>query len=174
MKIDKNKLEKFIKTARNIVIRDATDSFSLEDVYYIAHKLRLNGLIYLEKFDDGRHVTVLLDLNKDCVTLYDPLSGIKLKRYNEIQFGMYCQPVGSFRDEFQVYEQQQGLDESGDVWTKYGRKGRLLFEFLNKHVRSKFMYAEGISTMNDLPVLQDNQSFPDCAPISLFIMLLYN
>lgn len=174
MKIDKNKLEKFIKTARNIVTRDATDSFSLEDVYYIAHKLRLDGLIYLEKFDDGRHVTVLLDLNKDCVTLYDPLSGIKVKLYNKIQFGMYCQPVGSFRDEFQVYEQQQGLDESGDVWTRYGRKGRLLFEFLNKHVRFKSMYAEGISTMNDLLVLQDNQSFPNCAPISLFIMSLCN
>ena len=174
MKIDKNKLEKFIRTARNIVTRDATDSFSLKDVYYIARKLRLDGLIYLEKFDDGRHVTVLLDLNKDCVTLYDPLSGIKVKRYNKIQFGMYCKPVGSFRDEFQVYEQQQGLDESGDVLTRYGRKGRLLFEFLNKHVRFKSMYAESISNMNDLPVLQDNQSFPNCAPISLFIMSLCN
>lgn len=37
MKVDKNKLEKFIKTARNIVTIDATDSFSLYDVYYIAH-----------------------------------------------------------------------------------------------------------------------------------------
>ncbi|MDH3798836.1 MAG: hypothetical protein OES70_09350, partial [Desulfobacterales bacterium] len=63
---------------------------------------------------------------------------------NKIQLGMYCQSVGSFRDEFQVYEQQQGLDESGDVWTRYGRKGRLLFEFLNKHVRFKSMYA-GVS-----------------------------
>lgn len=174
MKIDNNKLEKFIKTARNIVTRDATYSFSLEDVYYIAHKLRLDGLIYLEKFDDRRHVTVLLDLNKDCVILYDPLSGIKVKPYDKIQFGMYCQPLGSFRDEFQVYEQQQGLDESGNVWTIYGRKGRLLFEFLNKHVRFKSMYAEGISTMNDLPVLQDNQSFPNCALISLFIISLFN
>jgi len=79
------------------------------------------------------------------VTPYDPLSGIKVKLCNnKIQLGMYCQSVGSFRDEFQVYEQQQGLDESGDVWTRYGRKGRLLFEFLNKHVRFKSMYA-GVS-----------------------------
>lgn len=84
MKIDKNKLEKFIKTARNIVTRDATYSFSLEDVYYIAHKLRLDGLIYLEKFDDRRHVTVLLDLNKDCVIVVAPIKPDTVIELNKI------------------------------------------------------------------------------------------
>ena len=87
---------------------------------------------------------------------------------------MYCQPIGTFRDEFQAYEQQQGLDKSGGVWTKYRKRGRLLIDFLNQHEKFRSMYADRILTGSDLPVLQDNRSSSDCALISLFIMSGYN
>lgn len=173
MNIDSSKLGKFIETARSIVGKDATEMFSLEDTTRVSHELGLDGVIYLEKFDDRRHVTVLLKLKGDGVHLYDPLSGVKVKPYDEIQFGMYCQPTGTFRDEFQVYEQQQGLDKSGDVWNECRKRGRLLFEFLNQHEKFRSMYANSILTGGDLPILQNNQSSPDCAPISLFMMSLY-
>jgi hypothetical protein len=171
---DSSKSKKFIETARSIVEKDATEMFSLEDIDRVSHELGLDGVIYLEKFDDRRHVTVLLDLNRDNVNLYDPLSGVKVKPYDEIQFGMYCHPVGAFKDEFQAYEQQQGLDKSGDIWTKYRKRGRLLIDFLNRHERFISIYADSVLTGSNLPVLQDNRSSPDCAPISLFIMSVYN
>jgi|GEM_PF-1901415 len=171
---DSSKLKKFIETARSIVEKDVTEMFSPEDMDRVCHELGLDGVIYLEKFDDRRHVTVLLDLNRDNVNLYDPLSGVKVKPYDEIQFGMYCHPVGAFRDEFQAYKQQRGLDKSEDVWTKYRKRGRSLIDFLNQHERFRSMYADSILTGDNLPVLQDNQSSLDCAPISLFIMSVYN
>lgn len=174
MNIDNFESKKFIESARIIVGKDVTEMFSPEDIDRVAHELGLDGVIYLEKLDDRRHVTVLLDLNRDSVNLYDPLSGVKLKLYDEIQFGMHCQPIGTFRDEFQAYEQQQGLDKSGEVWTKYRKRGRLLIDFLNQHEKFRSMYADSILTGSDLPVLQDNRSSSDCAPISLFIMSEYN
>lgn len=171
---DSSKLKNFIETARSIVEKDATEMFSPEDIDRVAHELGLDGIIYLEKLDNRRHVNVLLDLNRDSVNLYDPLSGAKAKPYDKIQFGIYCQPVGAFRDEFQAYEQQQGSDKSGDVWTKYRKRGRLLTDFLNQHKKFRSMYADSILTGSDLPVLQDNRSSSDCAPISLFIMSKYN
>jgi L-asparaginase len=162
-------LKNFIETVRSILGRGATDSFALEDMYHAAHTLGLDGVVYLEKCDDRRHVNVLLGLTTDGVHLYDPLSGLKVKPYNEIQFGMYCQPVGALRDEFEAYEQQQGLDESGDVWDRYGKRGRLLFDFLSRH-EFRSVHADGILDMDDLPTLQNNRSSSDCAPICLFIM----
>ena len=172
MNIDNFESKKFIESARIIVGKDVTEMFSPEDIDRVAYELGLDGVIYLEKLDDRRHVTVLLDLNRDSVNLYDPLSGVKVKPYDEIQFGMYCQPIGTFRDEFQAYEQQQGLDKSGDVWTKYRKRGRLLIDFLNQHEKFRSMYVGDILTRGDLPVLQNSQFSLDCAPISLFIMSL--
>ncbi len=171
---DSSKLKKFIETVRSIAGRDVTEMFSLEDIDLVAHELGLDGVIYLEKRDDRRHVNVLLGLNRDGVNLYDPFSAFKVKPYDEIQFGMYCQPVGTFRDEFQAYEQEQGLVKSGNDWTKFGKRGRLLIDFLNGHKRFRSMYADSTLTRNNLPVLQDNRSYLDCAPISLFIMSVYN
>ena len=172
--VESSRLAGFIKTARSIVEKDATEMFSLEDIYRVSHELGLDGVIYLEQFDLRRHVTALLDLNRGSVNLYDPLSGIKVKPYDEIQFGMYCQPIGTFRDELQAYEQQQGLDKSGDVWTEYRKRARLLIGFLDQHKKFRLMYADSILTGSDLPVLQDKRNSSDCAPISLFIMSKYN
>lgn len=174
MKIDISKLEKFIKTARSIVRRDECSPYSLEDIYSLAYKFEIHGIIYLEKFEDKRHVNVLLDLDKNNITLYDPLLGIKKKSYNEIQLGMYCEPVGSFRDDFQTFAQQLKSNESRDIWTQYEQRGKLLFKFLKQHRKFKSVYAKGSSNIDSLPALQNNLGSSDCAPISLFIMSLFN
>ena len=173
MKIDMSKVEKFIKTARSIVGRDEISPYSLEDIYLLADNFEIDGIIYLEKFDEKRHVNVLLDLDKNNITLYDPLLGIKKKSYNEIQFGMYCKPVGSFRDEFKIYAQQLKSNESGDIWTQYERRGKLLFKFLKDHIKFRSVYAKGRSKIANFPVLQNNPSSSDCAPISLFMLSLF-
>ncbi len=174
MKIDRSKVENFIKTARSVVGRDECSPFSLEDIYSIAYNFGIDGIIYLEKFDDKRHINILLDLDKNSVTLYDPLLGVKKKSYNEIQLGMYCKPVGSFRDEFQIYEQQLESNESRDIWTQYEQRGKLLFNFLKHHSKFRSVYAGEGSSIADFPALQNNPSSSDCAPISLFIMSLFN
>ena len=167
-------LLKFIKTARNFAGRDENSSLSLEDIYNIADNLRLNGIIYLEKLDEQRHVCVLFDINQDILFLYDPLSGGKKKSYNEIHLGMYCKPVGSFRDGFNKNERLLNTDEHGDVWAKYEEKGKLLYDFLKQHDGFKSIYADNVSSVTDLPVLQKNPSSPDCALIALFIISLFN
>jgi L-asparaginase len=172
--IDNSNVEKFIITAKRFVGLDACDKLSLEDIYSIASNFDLNGIIYLEKFDDKGHVNVLININKDFITLYDPLSGIKIKPYNETHFGMYCKPVGSFRDEFQRYEQQFAFDEPGDVWDKYKRKGKLLYEFLMQSKDFNSFYSESVSSKVNFPTLQNNIPSSDCAPISLFIISLCN
>ena len=58
MKIDISKLEKFIITARGIVGRDEFSPYSLEDIYSLADKFEIDGIIYLEKFEDKRHVNL--------------------------------------------------------------------------------------------------------------------
>jgi len=174
MKIDISKLEKFIKTARSIVGRDEFSPYSLEDIYSLAYKFEIEGIIYLEKFEDKRHVSVLLDLDKNSLTLYDPLLGIKKKSYNEIQLGMYCKPVGSFKDEFQTYAQQLKSNESRDIWTQYEQIGKLLFNFLKQHSKFRSVYTKGSLSITNLPALQNNPSSSDCAPISLYIMSLFN
>jgi len=115
MKIDQSKLEEFIEEARSIVGREGHTPFSLEDLYHLASKFKLIGAIYLEKFDDKRHVNVLLDLGEDSITLYDPLLGVKIKPFDEIQFGIYCQPLGTLRDEFEKYLKQLRTNECKDV-----------------------------------------------------------
>ena len=174
MKIDYSKLEKFIKDARSIVGRNEYSPFSLEDLYYLASKFGLNGAIYLEKSDDKRHVNVLLDLGEDSVILYDPLFGVKIKPFDEIQFGIYCQPLGTLKDEFKKYQQQLRLNECRDVWSQYRQRGKLLFNFIKQHSKFKSIYAGDAAIISDLPALQNNPSSSDCAPISLFIMSLYN
>lgn len=87
---DKSNLINFIETVRHIVAKNAFEMFSPENIDHVSHQLGIEGIIYLEKFDDRRHVSVILNLNRDSLNLYDPLTGIKVKRYDEIQFGMYC------------------------------------------------------------------------------------
>jgi len=169
MEKNKSKLRDFVGIARSIVGKNANEMFSLEDINCVAHMCGLDGVVYLEKFDDTRHVNVLLNFDKDCVILYDSLSGVKVKPYDKVQFGMYCEPVGAIREGFQQYMQQKGLKKSKNVWNKYEDRGRLLFEFLNQHEKFKFKYAKSFLTKN-MPVLQDNRSSFDCAPISLFMM----
>jgi L-asparaginase len=172
--IDNSNIEKFIKTVKNFIGIDACDSLSLEDIYSIASNFDLNGIIYLEKFYDRRHVNLLINVNNDTITLYDPLSGIKTKPYNEIHFGMYCKPVGSFRDEFISYQQKFKFDESGDIWDKYKQKGKLLYEFLMKNNEFNSIYTENVSSKVNFPTLQKNIKSSDCAPISLFVISLCN
>jgi L-asparaginase len=170
--IDNSNIEKFIKTVKNFVGIDAFDPLSLEDVYSITKKFGLNGIIYLEKFEDKGHVNVLLDINEDLITLYDPLSGVKTKPFNEIHFGIYCKPIGSYREEFQKYEQQFEFDKPRDIWEKYKRKGKLLFDFLKQNKDFNSFYGEGVSNKVDFPSLQDNKYSADCVPISLFVISL--
>jgi len=173
LKIDISKLEKFIKTARSIVRRNECSPYSLEDIYSLAYKLEIDGVIYLEKFDDKRHVNVLLDLDKNNLILYDPLLGFKKKSYNDIQFGMYCKPVGSFKDEFQIYLQQLESNKAKDIWTQYEQKGKLLFKFLKQHNKFKSMYTKVSSNIDNLQALQNTPGSSDCVPISLFVMSLF-
>ena len=174
MKIDHSKLEKFIKEARSSVGRNGHSPFSLEDLYHLASKFGLIGAIYLEKSDDKRHVNVLLDLGEDSITFYDPLSGVKIKPFDEIQFGIYCQPLGTLKDEFEKYQQQLRTNECRDVWSQYRQRGKLLFNFLKQHSEFRSIYAGAATSIVDFPALQSNPSYSDCAPISLFIMYFYN
>jgi len=174
MKIDQSKLEEFIEEARSIVGREGHTPFSLEDLYHLASKFKLIGAIYLEKFDDKRHVNVLLDLGEDSMTLYDPLLGVKIKPFDEIQFGIYCQPLGTLKDEFEKYLQQLRTNECRDVWSQYRQRGKLLFRFIKQHSEFRSIYAGDSISIADFPTLQNNSSYSDCAPISLFIMSLYN
>ena len=182
IKIDNSNIERFIKTAKGFVGLDVCDSLSLEDVYSIASNFNLNGVIYLEKFDDKGHANVLLNLGKDIVTLYDPLSGVKRRPYNEIQFGMYCKPIGKFREDFNKYVQQSGFSESidtmhnrpGDVWDKFKQKGILLFGYLIQSEEFNSIYAENVIDKVDFPMLQNNKSYSDCVPLCLFVISLCN
>ena len=171
--MDHSKLEKFTKEVRGIVGRDEYSPLSLEDLFHLATKFGLIGAIYFEKSDDKRHVNVLLDLGKDSITLYDPLSGVKIKPLDEIQFGIYCQPLGTLKDDFERHQQQLRMNECQDVWSQYRQRGKLLFRFLKQHSEFRSIYAGDITSGADLPVLQ-NPNYSDCAPISLFIMSLYN
>ena len=172
--MDRSELEKFIRDARSSAGRDAYSPFSLEDIYSIAFNLGINGIIYLEKFDDKRHVNVLLDINEDNITLYDPLSSIKKKSYNKIQLGMYCKPIGSYKDDFQKYKEQFETPESTDIWDRYEQKGKLLFDFLIQHNEFRSFFTKCVSHIGNLSALQNNISSSDCAPISLFIISLGN
>lgn len=122
MNLVTSEADDFIKTARNIAGRDTCGPFSLEDTHSVACRLGLKGIVYLEKMDDRRHVNVLFELNKDVITLYDPLSGVKSKTYNEIQLGMYCKPAGSFLDDFQWHEQQFKLQKHVGTWIQHQHK----------------------------------------------------
>lgn len=174
MKIEESEIENFIQNTRNIVGRNLKSPFSLEDIYSLGQKLKLNGVIYLEKFDDTRHVNVLLDLNEDNITLYDPLSNVKTKPFDEIQIGMYCKLIGEFKEEFEKYTQHSKSGEFGDTWSQYKKKGKLLFDFLSKNDSFKSVYSENISLINDIPILQHDKNSSDCAPISLFVISLFN
>jgi len=167
MKINESELENFIRVARNIFGHDTNSPFSLDDVNKISSKLGLNGVIYLEKSDEKRHVNVLLDLNKDSITLYDPLCGVKSKSFDEIQMGMYCQPLGLFKEEFEKYEKRLKSETNGNIWSVYKQRGKLLYDFLSHNKKFKSIYPKQISSISDL-ILQKN--FPDCVPISLFVI----
>ena len=115
-----------------------------------------------------------MELRKENITVYDPLSGIKKKSLNKIQLGMYCKPIGSFRDEFQKYEEQYKTPESGDIWYQFEHKGKLLYDFLLQNNEFNPVFNECISNMENFPALQNKLSSSDCAPISLFIISLCN
>ena len=133
-----SRLGAFIRTARGIAGRDASSPFSLEDVYSVAYQLGLSGVLFLEKLEDSRHVTVLLGLDESTVTLYDPLSGVRVRACNETQLGMYSRPVGTLRDEFREYERQFTPEERSDVWAQYRRTGKLLSRFLGSDSQSSW------------------------------------
>lgn len=172
MNIDLAKLEEFTKTARSVVGRDSCTPFSVEDVHSVADKCGLNGVIFLEKLDDGRHVNVLLDLEKTSVTLYDPLLGVKTRPCDHVQLGMYCEPIGSLRTEVQRYQQRSESGQSGGVWAQYEQRGKLIFSFLRGHPGFRSPCTGRASNMADLPALQNDPNSADCAPIALFIISL--
>ena len=173
MKIHAHELRVFIETARSIAGRAATEMFSLEDVYWVSDTLGLSGAIFLEQFIDTKHVTVLLSLDGKNVYLYDPLSGMRAKPYDEIQFGLHCQPVGGVRAEYRIWEQQQEPGEPENIWAGYRARGNRLSDFLKHHERSGAMYAGGVLSGCELPILQNGMASRDCAPISLFVMSLF-
>ncbi len=92
MKVDTHELARFIGTARRIVGRDATEMFSLADVYRVSDELGLDGVIYLEQFLDRKHVTVLLCMGRDNAPFYDPLSGVKSES-PMMGYGMALSPL---------------------------------------------------------------------------------
>lgn len=170
IRIDNASIEIFIKTIKDFVGAKVNDSLSMEDIYSIAANFNLNGIIYLEKFEDKRHVNILLGLNEDTMVLYDPLSGIKIRPYNETQFGLYCKPVGSFKDEYWKYERQYDFENSSNIWEKYKQRGKALYEFLKNNKDFHAIYSNGISNKIDFPILQGNMSSSDCVPLSLFVI----
>ena len=56
-----------------------------------------------------------------------------MKPFDEIQFGIYCQPLGTLKDEFEKYLQQLRTNECKDVWSQYRQRGKLLFRFIKQH-----------------------------------------
>ena len=173
-KMSRSSVKEFVKTARGIVKREKDSPFSLEDIYALTNYLGIDGLIYLEKFDDRRHVNVVLELGKSSITLYDPMFGVKLKPYNEVQFGMYCKPVGTFKNEFERYEQKLESERSENIWIQYGQKGKMLFNFFNRYFGFGPLYNKSIASLDKLPNIQNSLISSDCAPLSLFIITMCN
>jgi L-asparaginase len=174
-RIDTSLLKSFVQSARRIAGRDATSPFSLEDVYAVASDLELSGVLFLEKSDETRHVTVLLDLDDGQVVLYDPSSGVKVKDCDDTRLGMYAKPVGSLRDEFKEYERRAAPAKCSDVWAKYAQRGELLKRFLRHH--SRFQHLSSVDTLHDiaalgLPAMQHKFRHTGCAPLSLFMISL--
>ena len=172
MEIKKSDMESFVKKSRETVGREERIPFSIEDAYYLSRILNLKGVLYIEKFDSIRHVNVLLDLDREYLTLYDPLKGVKTTELDEIQMGMYCKPVGGTKKDFDSYAENSGDIESGDVWLQYRRKGQILFDFLSNDCGFKSIYSGHIP--KDMPVLQEDVKSSDCVPISLFVMSSFN
>lgn len=171
MRIERREITNFIETARKAVGRNASSPFSLEEVYFIAHQLRLRGAIYLEKLDDRRHVNVLLDLNENSITLYDPLQGVKKRPCHLIQLGMCGKPVGSFKDE---YNKRWQPGEGSDLWAHYREKGEGLLYLFKGHPELEFIYKRLVSRTDVFPALQKSLCSQNCAPIALFIIAYYN
>ncbi|UCG94938.1 MAG: hypothetical protein JSV92_02690 [archaeon] len=172
MEIKKSEMESFVKKSRETVGRDEKSPFSLEDAYYLSQILNLDGVLYIEKFDNTRHVNVLLDLGRENVTLYDPLKGVKTKTLNEIQMGMYCKPVGKLKEEFDAYIKKSKTNEPDGIWFQYKSEGELLFDFLINNDNFKSIYSENVPKY--MPILQNDKKSSDCVPISLFIISLFN
>lgn len=108
------------------------------------------------------------------MTLYDPLSNVKTKPFNEVQMGMYCKPIGELKEEYEKYALHSKLGKPGDIWSQYRKKGELLFDFLSRNDSYKSIYSENISIINDIPILQHDKYSSNCAPISLFVISLFN
>jgi len=68
---------------QGMVGRNASSPFSLDDVYLVARRLGLEGVLFLEKCAENRHVTVLLEIDTCRMLLYDPWLGIKVRSFNE-------------------------------------------------------------------------------------------
>ena len=112
-----------------------------------------------------------MELSENNITVYDPLSGIKKKSFNKKQLGMYCKPIGSYKDEFQKYEVQYKIPESRDIWDQFEHRGKLLYDFILQHNKFNPVFNKCISKIENLPAFQKHLSSSDCAPISLFITL---
>jgi hypothetical protein len=173
--IDPLQLAAFIRATRSMIGRSASSPFSLDDVYLVAQRLGLNGVLFLEKRAENRHVTVLLEVDACQVLLYDPWLGIKAKSCNETHFGMYGKPVGSLRGEFERTGLGSGSPPAGDVWAGYAERGRRLYTFLQMRRGGVTFWranTPGCAVALDLAAVQEATSPADCAPICLFVLSL--
>jgi hypothetical protein len=173
--IDPSRLEAFIRMARGMVGRNASSPFSLDDVYLVARQLRLQGVLFLEKCAENRHVNVLLETDACRMLLYDPWLGVKVKSCSETHLGMYGKPVGSLRDEFERFRSHAASMGTRDVWAGYAQRGRRLLTFLQIHRERLTLWrsdAPCCVEALDLAAVQEATSPADCAPICLFVLSL--
>jgi hypothetical protein len=165
----------FVRTVRRIAGRDDTSPFSVDDVHRVARALGLNGILFLEKAGETRHATVLLGLDETLVGLYDPWAGIKVKRCDATQLGMFCRLVGAVGDEFRDHERAAALTTCPDVWDRYARRGVLLRQFLRHHRELQGLLCDDVARRLEpleLPPTQHELRPADCAPLSLYVIAL--
>jgi hypothetical protein len=166
-------LDAYVRNVRRMAGRDSTSPFSLEDVYALASALDLSGVLYLEKADETRHVTVLLGLDDRRAMLYDPLVGVKVTPCDEILLGLYGRPVGALKVDFEKEERGTAVGEPEDVWAACAGRGRRLRQFLRRHRASEHLFSSNrLHRMASLalPALQRELNPSDCAPLSLFVL----
>ena len=77
--------------------------------------------------------------------------GIKTKSFDDIEFGIYCQPIGILKDEFGKNQPQFEIDKNKDIWYQYQKRGNKLFHFQKNHTKFKSIYAKRIF---DIPLFK--------------------
>ncbi|HEC89588.1 MAG TPA: hypothetical protein ENI44_03285 [Thermoplasmatales archaeon] len=78
--------------------------------------------------------------------------GVKIKSFDEIQFGILLSAIEYIKDIFEEYHQQLKTNECRDV--SISTKSKLLFHFIRQHSGFRSIYAGDSIGGDDFPTLQ--------------------